>query len=56
MALPVDPNYISPWASEEEGGMGGLTVKAVYDVRNLKEGTRSLTIRIAHPALIWTSA
>ncbi|TFK64946.1 hypothetical protein BDN72DRAFT_846164 [Pluteus cervinus] len=54
VALPVDPSYISPWASEEEGGMGGFTVKAVHDVRDLKEGTRSLTIRIDHPGLIWT--
>lgn len=47
--LTVDPGYISPWEAESR-----FTITAVNDVKDLVAGTRSLTLRIDHPGLIWT--
>ncbi|KAJ8519321.1 hypothetical protein ONZ45_g3731 [Pleurotus djamor] len=47
--LAIDPQYVSPWASGNQ-----FTVQAVNDVVNLAEGTRSLTLKIYHPGVIWT--
>ncbi|GLB41442.1 putative peptide hydrolase [Lyophyllum shimeji] len=48
--LAVDPGYVSPWTVTGNG----LTIKAVNDVKDLAAGTRSLTLQINHPGLIWT--
>jgi hypothetical protein len=45
----VDPTYVSPWASGEL-----FTVTALNDVIDTVAGTRSLTIQVYHPGVIWT--
>ena len=47
----MEPGYVSPWVKEQ-----AFVVSAVNDVRDLVAGTRSLTIKVDHPGLIWTSA
>ena len=46
----MEPGYVSPWAEEQ-----AFVVSAVNDVKDLVAGTRSLTIKVDHPGLIWTS-
>ncbi|KAF8075052.1 hypothetical protein FPV67DRAFT_1475846 [Lyophyllum atratum] len=48
--LTVDPGYVSPWTIPGNGFM----ISAVNDVKDLAAGTRSLTLEISHPGLIWT--
>ncbi|KAF5379478.1 hypothetical protein D9615_006633 [Tricholomella constricta] len=48
--LAVDPAYVSPWTVPGNG----FTISAVNDVKDLNAGTRSLTLQISHPGLIWT--
>ncbi|KAF7431225.1 hypothetical protein PC9H_006946 [Pleurotus ostreatus] len=47
--LVVDPTYVSPWASGNT-----FTVSAINDVTDFAQGTRSFTLRIYHPGVIWT--
>lgn len=47
----MEPGYVSPWVEEQ-----AFVVSAVNDVKDLVAGTRSLTIKVDHPGLIWTSA
>ena len=47
----MEPGYVSPWVKEQ-----AFVVSAVNDVKDLVAGTRSLTIKVDHPGLIWTSA
>jgi hypothetical protein len=47
--LPIDPSYTSHWFTE-----GHFSLSAVNDVVNTAEGTRSLTLKIHHPGMIWT--
>lgn len=49
--LPIDPSFISPFA---KGGDREFTLKAVNDKIDEKAGTRSLTLEIDHPGIIWT--
>ncbi|TFY74352.1 hypothetical protein EWM64_g9662 [Hericium alpestre] len=51
IALPSDPAYVSPFAP---GGTQAFTVEAVNDVVDVWAGTRSLTIKVTHPDVIWT--
>ena len=46
----MEPGYVSPWVEEQ-----AFVVSAVNDVKDLVAGTRSLTIKVDHPGLIWTS-
>ncbi|KAG5644249.1 hypothetical protein DXG03_008787 [Asterophora parasitica] len=48
--LAVDPAYVSPWTVSGNG----FTISAINDVKDLAAGTRSLTLQINHPGLIWT--
>ncbi|KAF8217155.1 hypothetical protein K438DRAFT_1798365 [Mycena galopus ATCC 62051] len=48
--LARDPAYNSPWMAADTG----FTLSAVNDVTDLAAGTRSFTLQINHPGLIWT--
>ncbi|KAJ7698147.1 hypothetical protein B0H17DRAFT_1261330 [Mycena rosella] len=48
--LPTDTGYASPWIAP--GTSFALT--AVNDVTDLAAGTRSFTLQVDHPGLIWT--
>ncbi|KAG6852571.1 hypothetical protein C0991_010900 [Blastosporella zonata] len=48
--LAVDPAYVSPWTVPGKG----FSISAVNEVKDLVAGTRSLTLQIDHPELIWT--
>ncbi|KAF7356117.1 Peptide hydrolase [Mycena venus] len=48
--LPRDPDYISPWTARETS----FILTAVNDVTDLEAGTRSFTLQVNHPGLIWT--
>jgi hypothetical protein len=45
--LPIVEGYVSPFTKE-------FTVEALHDVVDEEAGTRSLTLKIYHPGLIWT--
>ncbi|KAJ7197735.1 hypothetical protein GGX14DRAFT_470744 [Mycena pura] len=49
IALPLaaDAGYVSPWTT-------AFSLTAVNDVTDLAAGTRSFTLVVAHPGLIWT--
>ncbi|KAI0311021.1 hypothetical protein OF83DRAFT_1152851 [Amylostereum chailletii] len=49
--LPIDAGYVSPHAA---GGEHEFTVQAVNDRVDTAAGTRSLTLKIVHPGVIWT--
>lgn len=49
IALPLDPAHVASWPPEER-----FSVTAVNDTIDEQAGTRSLTLRIDHPGLIWT--
>ncbi|TFY54790.1 hypothetical protein EVG20_g9564, partial [Dentipellis fragilis] len=51
VAVPTPPDYVSPFAA---GGPQEFTVSAVNDMVDLKAGTRSLTLKVTHPGVIWT--
>ncbi|KIJ96005.1 hypothetical protein K443DRAFT_134254 [Laccaria amethystina LaAM-08-1] len=48
--LAMEPGYVSPWVKEQ-----AFVVSADNDVKDLVAGTRSLTIKVDHPGLIWTT-
>ncbi|KAI0262019.1 hypothetical protein BGY98DRAFT_1192657 [Russula aff. rugulosa BPL654] len=48
--LPVEPGFVSPFATGERG----FKIEAVNDTVDVLAGTRSLTLEITHPGLIWT--
>ncbi|KAJ7736555.1 hypothetical protein DFH07DRAFT_905762 [Mycena maculata] len=50
IALPLDPAYVSPWTAPETS----FSLKAVNEVTDLVAGTRSFTLQVRHPGLIWT--
>jgi hypothetical protein len=53
--LAVDPGYVSPWVAGSNTNVeNGFTITALDDVKDHAAGTRSLTLRIDHPGLIWT--
>ncbi|KAG2143750.1 uncharacterized protein EDB93DRAFT_1088015 [Suillus bovinus] len=47
--LPLDPAYDAPWPPEEQ-----FTVSAVNDTVNESKGTRTMTLKIDHPGIMWT--
>lgn len=49
--LTVSEDYVSPWASEQ-----GLVVSAINDFRDTEAGSRSLTIQVKHPGIVWSGA
>ncbi|KAA1470020.1 hypothetical protein DENSPDRAFT_774128 [Dentipellis sp. KUC8613] len=51
VAVPTPPEYVSPFAA---GGPQAFTVAAVNDTVDLEAGTRSLTVKVTHPGVIWT--
>ena len=53
VVLPAEPGYVSPFA---KGGREAFSVAAVNDRIDEAAGTRSLTLKIDHPGLIWTGA
>ncbi|KAJ7639617.1 hypothetical protein DFH06DRAFT_1217545 [Mycena polygramma] len=50
IALSVDAAYNSPWNEPDTS----FTLSAVNEVTDLAAGTRSFTLQIDHPGLIWT--
>jgi len=48
--LPIESGFVSPFAE----GARAFKVEAVNDTVDLVAGTRSLTLQITHPGLIWT--
>jgi len=48
--LPIEPGFVSPFATGERA----FRVEAVNDTVDVSAGTRSLTLEITHPGLIWT--
>jgi len=48
--LPVESGFVSPFAE----GARAFKVEALNDTLDLLAGTRSLTLQITHPGLIWT--
>ena len=48
--LPIKSGFVSPFA----GGERAFKVEAVDDTVDALAGTRSLTLQITHPGLIWT--
>jgi hypothetical protein len=49
--LAVDQNYQSPWIADHR-----FSVSAINDIRDTDAGTRSLTLEVKHPGLIWSGA
>ncbi|KAF8325029.1 hypothetical protein F5887DRAFT_1065471 [Amanita rubescens] len=47
ICIPVEPDHVSPWSDK-------FTVIAENDVVDVESGTRSLTVKVYHPGLIWT--
>ncbi|KAG2046912.1 hypothetical protein BDR06DRAFT_964563 [Suillus hirtellus] len=47
--LPLDPAYDAPWPPEEQ-----FTVSAVNDTLDESKGTRTMTLKIDHPGIMWT--
>lgn len=47
--LTVSEDYVSPWASEQ-----GLVVSAINDFRDTEAGSRSVTIQVKHPGIVWS--
>ena len=50
LPLPIEPGFVSPFAVGERA----FKVEAVNNRVDLAAGTRSLTLQITHPGLIWT--
>ena len=48
--LPIESGFVSPFATGERA----FKVEAVNDIIDATAGTRSLTLEITHPGLIWT--
>ena len=48
--LPIESGFVSPFA----GGERAFKVEAVHDNVDALAGTRSLTLQITHPGIIWT--
>jgi hypothetical protein len=48
--LPIEPGFVSPFATGERA----FKVEAVNDTFDVLAGTRSLTLEITHPGVIWT--
>ncbi|KAI0262359.1 hypothetical protein BC834DRAFT_925273 [Gloeopeniophorella convolvens] len=48
--LPIEPGFVSPFAN----GTRAFKIEAVEDHVDSVAGTRSLTLQITHPGLIWT--
>ncbi|KAH6874322.1 hypothetical protein BKA70DRAFT_1350465 [Coprinopsis sp. MPI-PUGE-AT-0042] len=51
--LAVSPSYVSPWTSTSSS-QTKFKISALNDRSDLLAGTRSFTIKIDHPGLIWT--
>jgi len=49
--LAIPSGYVSPWIALSESG---AAITALNDVTDYAVGTRSLTLSIYHPGLIWT--
>lgn len=47
--LPLDPAYDAPWPPEEQ-----FMVSAVNDALDESKGTRTMTLKIDHPGIMWT--
>ncbi|KAI9448865.1 hypothetical protein BJY52DRAFT_1206477 [Lactarius psammicola] len=50
LPLPIEPGFVSPFAAGELA----FKIEAINDTLDLAAGTRSLTLQITHPGLIWT--
>jgi hypothetical protein len=48
--LPKESGFVSPFAVGERA----FKIEAVNDTVDVVVGTRSLTLQITHPGLIWT--
>jgi hypothetical protein len=49
--LPIESGFVSPFA---KGGERAFRIEAVNNTVDVLAGTRSLTLEITHPGLIWT--
>lgn len=47
--LAVERSYKSPWVADQQ-----FSVSAINDIRDTDAGTRSLTLEVKHPGLIWS--
>lgn len=47
--LAIDEDYASPWANDER-----FSVSAINDFHDKEAGTRSLTLEVKHPGIIWS--
>ncbi|KAF9454480.1 hypothetical protein P691DRAFT_692720 [Macrolepiota fuliginosa MF-IS2] len=47
--LAVDEDYASPWANDQR-----FSVSAINNFHDTEAGTRSLTLEIKHPGIIWS--
>ncbi|KAI0057402.1 hypothetical protein BV25DRAFT_1812524 [Artomyces pyxidatus] len=48
--LPIEPGYVSPFSF----GQGEFKVESINNQFDAAAGTRSLTLQITHPGVIWT--
>lgn len=48
ITLPLDPNYVAPTNSLEN-----IVVSAVNETIDVEAGTRSFTLQVYHPGVIW---
>lgn len=47
--LSTSEGYASPWTAEQ-----GFSVSAINDFRDTEAGTRSLTLQVKHPGIVWS--
>ena len=50
LPLPIEPGFVFPFAA----GKCAFKMEVINDALDLVVGTRSLTLQITHPGLIWT--
>ncbi|KAI9452658.1 hypothetical protein BJY52DRAFT_900933, partial [Lactarius psammicola] len=50
LPLPIEPGFVFPFAAGERA----FKIEVINDALDLAAGTRSLTLQITHPGLIWT--
>lgn len=47
--LAVDEGYASPWTADQR-----FSVSAINNYHDTEAGTRSLTLEVKHPGIIWS--
>lgn len=49
--LTIPEDYVSPWVNPTDQT---FTVSAINNIYNAEAGTRSLTLEVKHPGIIWS--